>query len=127
MPIPSPTESASAAAPVSNAVQSSGQPAGTASQSSNLMLRNDTILGVCEAIGRDFGFNPNWLRIPLAGGVLISPIASFGIYFALGIAVLLSRLIAPAPRRQIAASPQAAAQPQGRTADNSQEELSAAA
>ena len=32
-------------------------------QTTNLMLRNDTILGVCEAIGTDFGFNPNWLRV----------------------------------------------------------------
>ena len=28
-----------------------------------LPLRNDTILGVCEAIGQDFGFNPLWLRL----------------------------------------------------------------
>ena len=86
----------------------------------NLVLRNDTILGVCEAIGQDFGFNANWLRIPLAGGVLISPIASFGIYFALGIAVLASRLIFPAPRQ--VAAPQAAAETQTRTADNQTEE-----
>ena len=87
----------------------------------NLILRNDTILGVCEAIGQDFGFNPNFLRIPLAGAVLISPVAAFGIYFALGFAVLLSRLIAPAPR-QIAAAPQSAAQPVQQTADNQAEE-----
>ena len=33
-----------------------------------LPLRAHTILGVCEAIGEDFGFNPAWLRIPLARG-----------------------------------------------------------
>ena len=27
----------------------------------NIMLRNDTILGVCEAIGEETGINPNWL------------------------------------------------------------------
>ena len=100
------------------AVQDSGQP----TQSGNLMLRNDTILGVCEAIGRDFGFNPNFLRIPLAGGVLLSPIAAFGIYFALGFAVLASRLLFPAPR-QLAAAPQSvAAQLEPHSADNQSEE-----
>ncbi len=98
------------------AIATTDQPAET----SNLILRNDTILGVCEAIGRDFGFHPNFLRIPLAGGVLISPIASFGIYFALGFAVLLSRLIAPAPRQL--AAPQFAAQPAQQAAENQTEE-----
>lgn len=89
-------------------------------QSGNLILRNDTILGVCEAIGQDFGFNPNFLRIPLAGGVLISPLASFGIYFALGLAVLASRLLFPAPRQL--AAPQAASAPAERSAENETEE-----
>ena len=102
------------------AVQINEQTADLPSETSNLFLRNDTILGVCEAIGRDFGFNPNFLRIPLAGGVLISPIAAFGIYFALGFAVLLSRLIAPAPRQL--AAPEAAAQPAPQSADNQAEE-----
>ena len=103
------------------AVQSNEQPGETDAASGNLILRNDTILGVCEAIGQDFGFNANWLRVPFAAGVLISPIASFGIYFALGIAVLLSRLIAPAPRQ--AAAPQAAvAQPALQAAENQTDE-----
>ena len=104
------------------AVQDSAHPAETG----NLILRNDTILGVCEGIGQDFGFSANWLRIPLAGMVLISPVTAFGIYFALGLAVLASRLIVPA-RRPVAAAPQAAQQPQPRTADNqTNEELLAA-
>ena len=102
------------------AVQTSDQTAGQPSETSNLILRNDTILGVCEAIGQDFGFNPNFLRIPLAGAVLLSPIAAFGIYFALGIAVLLSRLIAPAPHQLTA--PQAAVEVQPQTAENQAEE-----
>ena len=32
-------------------------------QTTNLLLRNDTILGVCEALGQDFGINPTWLRV----------------------------------------------------------------
>ena len=64
-----------------------------------LPLRSHTILGVCEAIGEDFGFNPNFLRIPLAASVLYSPMwAAIG-YFALGLVVLASRLIFPAPKR----------------------------
>ena len=37
-----------------------------------LPMRPHTILGVCEAIGEDFGFNPVLLRIPFAAGVLWS-------------------------------------------------------
>ena len=60
-----------------------------------LPLRSHTILGVCEAIGEDFGFNPVFLRIPLAAMVIWSPTVAFGLYFALGAAVLVSRLLAP--------------------------------
>ena len=35
-----------------------------------LPLRGDTMLGACEALGQDFGFNPNWLRIVLGSLVL---------------------------------------------------------
>ena len=61
-------------------------------------LRAHTILGVCEAIGEDFGFSPNWLRIPLAASVLISPLTAIGAYLALGAIVLLSRLLFPRPK-----------------------------
>jgi phage shock protein PspC (stress-responsive transcriptional regulator) len=60
-----------------------------------LPLRSHTILGVCEAIGEDFGFNPVLLRIPFAATVLYSPLISIGIYFALGAVVLGSRLLFP--------------------------------
>lgn len=60
-----------------------------------LPLRSHTILGVCEAIGEDFGFNPTFLRVPLAASVLYSPIYAFGLYLALGLAVLASRLLFP--------------------------------
>ena len=60
-----------------------------------LPLRAHTILGVCEAIGEDFGFNPVLLRIPLAAMVIVSPMIAFGAYFALGAAVLASRLLFP--------------------------------
>src|SRR3954466_1796073 len=63
-----------------------------------LPLRSHTILGVCEAIGEDFGFNPVFLRIPLAVSVIWSPMIAFGTYFALGAVVLVSRLLFPAAK-----------------------------
>jgi phage shock protein PspC (stress-responsive transcriptional regulator) len=60
-----------------------------------LPLRSHTILGVCEAIGEDFHFNPVFLRVVLAAGVLWSPLIAIGTYFGLGAVVLLSRLLYP--------------------------------
>jgi len=66
-----------------------------------LPLRSHTILGVCEAIGEDFGFNPTFLRVPLAATVLYSPIYAIAMYLALGVAVLASRLIFPKQRLEV--------------------------
>jgi phage shock protein PspC (stress-responsive transcriptional regulator) len=60
-----------------------------------LPLRSHTILGVCEAVGEDFGFNPVLLRIPFAVGVLWNPLITFAAYFALGAVVLASRYLFP--------------------------------
>ena len=60
-----------------------------------LPLRSHTILGVCEAIGEDFGFNPTFLRVPFAASVLYSPTWAVIAYFALGAVVLASRLLFP--------------------------------
>ena len=60
-----------------------------------LPLRDHTILGVCEAIGEDFGFNPVLLRVAFAATVLWSPTIAIGAYFALGAVVLASRLLFP--------------------------------
>ena len=60
-----------------------------------LPLRSHTILGVCEAIGEDFGFNPTFLRVPFAASVLYSPMWAIIAYFALGAVVLASRLLFP--------------------------------
>ena len=70
-----------------------------------LPLRNHTILGVCEGLGEDFGFNPIFLRIPLAAMVIVNPLWAFGAYFALGTAVLVSRLLFPAAKAESSASP----------------------
>lgn len=73
-----------------------------------LPLRAHTILGVCEAIGEDFGFSPVLLRVPLAATVLWSPMWAIAGYLALGVVVLASRLLFPDRR---AAAARASAQP----------------
>lgn len=74
----------------------------------SLIMRNDTILGVCQAIGDDFGFSPMFLRVPFAVLLLLNPIAVVGAYFGLGALVLVSRLAFP-DRRRAGAAPLAAA------------------
>ena len=68
-----------------------------------LPLRSHTILGVCEAIGEDFGFNPVILRSLLAAMVLWSPLIAIGSYFGLGVVVLASRLLFPNSKQASAA------------------------
>jgi len=73
-----------------------------------LPLRSHTILGVCEAIGEDFGFNPVLLRVPFAASVLYSPLMAIGAYFAVGAVVLASRLLFPKPTDMTAAGSEVA-------------------
>lgn len=83
-------------------VQTRVQPkAGTGTQG-NIFTRDDTFFGVCEAIGQDFGFNANWLRAALGFGLIWNPLAMVGIYGALAVAVLASRLLSPRPRSTVA-------------------------
>jgi phage shock protein PspC (stress-responsive transcriptional regulator) len=63
------------------------------SQTTALPLRSDTVLGVCEAIGQDFGFHANWLRIAFALAFYWSPAGVISTYLTLGVLVLTSRLI----------------------------------
>ena len=58
-----------------------------------LPLRSQTLLGVCEAIGEDFGFNANFLRVPLGAIVLLNIWAPVFVYVALGLVVLASRMM----------------------------------
>lgn len=60
-----------------------------------LPLRNDTILGVCEAIGRDFGFNPIWLRLAFIAPLFFAPTAAIAAYLGLGVVVGLTNWFAP--------------------------------
>ena len=79
--------------------------------SGNLLTRDDTFLGVCEAIGEDFGIHANWLRLGLAVALFFSPAAVIGGYFAAGILVALSRWIAPNPAMPDAQPETAPAEP----------------
>jgi phage shock protein PspC (stress-responsive transcriptional regulator) len=60
-----------------------------------LPLRNDTLLGVCEAIGQDFGINAVWLRLAFIAPLFFQPALTIGIYLALGLVVAASRYLFP--------------------------------
>jgi phage shock protein PspC (stress-responsive transcriptional regulator) len=65
----------------------------------SVFARDHTIFGVCEALGEDLGFNPVFLRVALAIGLFINPLAVFAAYAALGLLVAFTRFVAPNPRR----------------------------
>jgi phage shock protein PspC (stress-responsive transcriptional regulator) len=71
-----------------------------------LPLRNDTIFGVCEAIGQDFGFNPLYLRLAFIAPLFFAPVASVAAYLGLGLVVAATRLLVR--DRKPAAAPQLA-------------------
>src|SRR5688500_17977987 len=74
----------------------------------SVFARDHTILGICEALGEDFGFNPVFLRIPLAVCLLLNPWAVAATYAGLGVLVAFTRLVAPNPRKPAAAQADAA-------------------
>ena len=90
-----------------------------------LPLRSHTILGVCEGIGEDFGFNPVWLRAPLAATVLVSPMWSIVAYLTLGVVVLASRLLFP--KTKLSSSAPAVQAPGMEAPANEERELAEAA
>lgn len=67
----------------------------TETQPTPLPLRGDTFLGVCEGIGQDFGFNPNWLRVAFASVFLASPVIVVATYLGLGVLVAVTRTFSP--------------------------------
>lgn len=74
----------------------------------NPLTRADTFFGICQALGDDLGFNPNFLRVTLAGMLFWNPWVAIGSYAAGGLIVLVSRLLAPEPRLNRIARPAAA-------------------
>lgn len=77
----------------------------------SLIRRDDTFLGVCQALGEDFGFHPNLLRIAFGVPLIFAPMAVLTVYVGLGVIVLLSRILAPRPRRKATAQPDGAQAP----------------
>lgn len=65
----------------------------------NPFTREDTLFGVCEAIGEDFRFNPLLLRVAFGAGLFLNPALAIGGYAAAGAIVLVSRLVWPNPRQ----------------------------
>lgn len=79
----------------------------------NIFLRGDTILGVCQGLGEDFGFNPLWLRIAFAAGMFVSPYGVVALYLGLGLVVLVSRLAFRDVRKpKLTVAAETAAEPQ---------------
>lgn len=92
----------------------------------NLMLRNDTILGVCEAIGQDFGINPNWLRVAFCVPIYWNPALVVGVYLALGVIVAATRFAFPDRTVNVHSNPAQQPAETGPAAVEEQRELVAA-
>lgn len=67
----------------------------------NLLTRDDTLLGVCEGLGEDLGFNPLLLRLGLTVTLFFFPLYTILGYLAAGALVALTRWIAPAPTPRV--------------------------
>lgn len=89
-----------------------------------LPMRDHTVLGVCEGLGEDFGFNPIYLRIVFGACLVWQPVYDIGAYLALGSLVLISRLLVPTRRRT---APSAAADTGAGAPDEGREALPVAA
>jgi phage shock protein PspC (stress-responsive transcriptional regulator) len=83
-----------------------------------LSTPKDNLLGICNALGEDFSFNPLWLRLALGAAFVIQPLGVVVGYLALGLVVLASRLAFPNARTspqapedmpEVVAAPRAAA------------------
>ena len=69
---------------------------------SHAPAHQDNLLGICAALGEDFGFNPLWLRIGFAVSLLFALEWVVAAYLGLGVVVLASRLLFPKRSRRSA-------------------------
>jgi phage shock protein PspC (stress-responsive transcriptional regulator) len=90
-----------------------------------LPLRGDTFLGVCHALGEDFGIPADLLRIAFAALFFWNMTAAVGTYLAIGAIIALARWAYPA-RRKASVAPTPAA-PEAESNTDAAEELSLAA
>ena len=65
----------------------------------SFITREDTLLGVCAALGEDFGFNPLWPRMIFAVLLLWNPVVVLSTYFGLFALIVVARLVFPNARR----------------------------
>lgn len=70
----------------------------SANQTQTDTANKDNLLGICHAIGEDFGFNPIFLRIPLAAMIIVNAKWTLIAYAAMGVVVLASRLLIRKPK-----------------------------
>lgn len=61
----------------------------------NLFTRPDTMFGVCQGIGEDLGFNPNYLRLALPLPLFLYPVTTIAAYAVLGVIVFTVRWLMP--------------------------------
>lgn len=73
-------------------------------QTGPLATPKDNLLGICNAVGEDFGFDPLWLRLALGAAFVLQPVGVVIAYLALGLVVLVSRLAFPNARASVVAS-----------------------
>src|SRR3954452_6468466 len=69
--------------------------------SSQPFARNDTLLGVCQSLGDDLGFNPIFLRVLFGASLIWNPLAVIGVYLALAVVIAASNWMFPNPRMAI--------------------------
>lgn len=65
-----------------------------------LPFRHDTLLGVCEGLGRDLHVHPNILRIAFAMLLLWNPVMVVGTYLVLGLVLALVHWLVPDVRAE---------------------------
>lgn len=63
----------------------------------SVFARDDTLFGACYALGEDFGFSPDWLRVSLALTLFWYPTLAFAAYGLCIALTLFSRLLVPEP------------------------------
>ena len=73
----------------------------------SIFARDDTMFGVCEALGEDLGISANALRVAIALALFGSPVAAAATYAGLGVLVFVLRWLVPdsaAPEAEDAAA-----------------------
>ncbi|QNM82976.1 PspC domain-containing protein [Sphingomonas sabuli] len=82
-------------------------PAARQADETPLPLRSDTLLGICEAVGQELGFNPNWLRVAFSALLLWNPTVIVAAYLGLGVVVFAARRLLRDRKPVPAAAPEA--------------------